>query len=199
MNQSRSWRAFCLVLLFIFPPIGLQAQSVRTISRGLDQLSAEASLIVRGHVTSAKIEPHPQFPNLTTVLVSMDVAETLKGQSHNTLQFRQYIWDIRDKFDAAHYAKGQELLLMLGPVSQYGLRSPVGLDQGRFHIFRDAKGRASAVNGKGNAGLFDSVEKRATANGIQLSSATKALVRRTRGPVPLGDLEDAIRAFGRTK
>ncbi len=151
---------------------------------------------MRGNITSAKVEPHPQLRNLTTVVVSVDVVETLKGRAPKSLVFRQYIWDIRDQLDAARYLKGEEVLLLLGPVSEYGLRSPVGLEQGRFRVVRDVKGERHAVNGSGNVGLFRSVESRARAEGLQLSPRTAGLLRRAQaGPVPLADLEDAIRTF----
>ena len=171
-----------------------------TTPQSIAELSQEATLIVHGYVTSAKVEPHPQFQNLMTVLVTMKVEDTVKGSAQKTIQFRQYIWDMRDRLDAAQYAKSEELLLMLSPVSQYGLRSPVGLDQGRFRITRDAQGQAMAVNGRGNLRLFDAAEQKAQARGIKLSPRVTTLVRGpAAGPVPVSDLEDAIRSFARSK
>ncbi len=192
--------------LFVLAPVMLLAGQVWaqrgavTQPRALDQLTAEASTIVRGHVISARVEPHPQLSNITTVVVSMHVDSTLKGTAGKTLEFRQYIWDIRDQLDAARYAKGQEMLLLLGPVSEYGLRSPVGLEQGRFRILRDSRGQATAVNGTGNVGLFESVAQRTKAKRLQLSPRVDALVTAPpTGPVPLLDLEEAIRSLGRPK
>lgn len=187
-----------LLLLAVAVP-QLHAQRGALVApRSLDQLTDQAELIVHGHVTSARVEPHPQLKNLTTVVVTMAVFETLKGTPQHTLQFRQYIWDPRDRLDAARYWKGQELLLMLGPVSQYGLTSPVGLEQGRFRILRDAQGNALAVNGRGNSGLFAHTATRAQARGLALSSRAAALVGRTRaGAVPLSDLEDVVRTLVR--
>lgn len=157
-------------------------------------------MIVHGHVVSAKVEPHPQLRNLMTVLVTMQVEETLKGTAGKSFQFRQYIWDLRDQIDAARYGKGEDLLLMLGPVSQYGLTSPVGLQQGRFRITHDAGGQAMAVNGNGNLRLFEGTEQRAQARSLKLSSRVSSLARQPKsGPVPLSDLEDAIRTFARSK
>jgi hypothetical protein len=171
-----------------------------TVPQSIDQLSEQATLIVHGHVTSAKVEPHPQLSNLMTVLVTMDVQETLKGTPQKSIQFRQYIWDIRDQLDAAQYAKNEELLLLLGPVSQYGLRSPVGLDQGRFRITRDSQGQLVAVNGRANLHLFEATEQRAQARGVKLSTRVAALVRQGgAGPVPLPDLKETIRSFSRTR
>jgi hypothetical protein len=200
MKQSRTCPVLVTVAVVIFGvllPDALMAQrGALTKLRSIDELSQEATLIVHGSVRSAKVEPHPQFQNLMTVLVTMQVQDTLKGTPQKTIQFRQYIWDLRDRLDAAKYAKNQELLLMLGPVSQYGLRSPVGLEQGRFLITRDTQGHEFAANGGGNLHLFQSTEQRASARGIKLSLRVATLARRNAtGPIPLADLKDAIRSF----
>ena len=193
------WQAgICLLLLLAGAGDPAHAQrSAMTTARSLDQLTQEADLIVHGYVKSAAVEPHPQFRNLMTVLVSLEVQDTLKGTPRKTLQFRQFIWDIRDQLDAAGYRKGEELLLMLGPVSKYGLSSSVGLEQGRFRIVRDARGHADAINGRGNAGLFQQAEARAQAQGIKLSVRQSTLLRQAAGPVALNDLQDTIRTFAR--
>jgi hypothetical protein len=189
-----------LALLAASPGMLAAQRGALTLPRALDELTQEASLIVHANVISATVEPHPELQNLMTVVVSLVVQETLKGAPGKTLQFRQYIWDMRDQHDAARYAKGQELLLMLGPVSKYGLTSPVGLEQGRFRIARDPSGEIVAVNGRGNVGLFQSTEARAKARGIKLSTRQTSLLRQDHpGPVPLSDLKDAIRMLGAAK
>lgn len=205
MIQSRRFPkpvlpVLALAMTFTFAPNLLAQRGAMTTARSIDELSQEATLIVHGHVTSAKVEPHPQFRNLMTVLVTMKVEETLKGAPAKSIQFRQYIWDIRDQIDAARYAKNEDLVLLLGPVSQYGLRSPVGLEQGRFRVARDSQGQPFAINGRGNLHLFEATEQRAVVRGIKLSTRVTALARQSAaGPVPLSDLEDAIRTFSRTK
>jgi hypothetical protein len=170
-------------------------RGARTVSRGLDRLVQESDLIVRGSIKSARVEPHPQFKNLSTVVVTMQVDETLKGTAKKTLEFRQYIWDIRDQVDAARYAKGSAVLLLLGPVSQYGLRSPVGLDQGRFTITRDATGKETAVNGTGNIGLMVVAPQNAKAASTASKRTAELLQQKPSGALQLSDLEQAIRAF----
>lgn len=204
MMQSRSCSTVpTLILVFlsgVFPSHLSAQRGALTTPRTIDELSQEATLIVHGYVVSTKVEPHPQLSNLMTVLVTMKVEETLKGSPQKSLQFRQYIWDMRDQLDAAQYAKNEDLVLLLGPVSQYGLRSPVGLDQGRFRVTRDNKGQSLAVNGRGNLRLFEAADQRAQASGIKLSARVSALAKQNSpGPVPLTDLEDAIRTFSRTK
>jgi len=169
----------------------------RTRPRSLDQLSEEAAIIVHGRVVSARIEPHPQLRNLTTIVISMAVNDTYKGKPQKSFSFRQYVWDPRHA--AAEYGKGQELVLLMGPVSEFGLSSPVGLEQGRFRVSRDKAGQKVAVNGRGNLGLFEAVEQRAQARGMKLSARTMGIVRQQKaGPLPLADLENAIRSFAGT-
>ena len=166
-----------------------------TVPRALDQLTAEAETIVHGSVVSTKIEPHPKLRNLNTIVVSLKVHDTYKGTAGKSLRFRQYVWE-SPALEAAQYRKGQELLLFLGPVSEYGLSSPVGLEQGRFRILRTGKSAPTTLNGRGNAGLFNSVLARAKAHNLTLSSRTAEIAQRNQAaPLRLSDLEDAIRSF----
>jgi hypothetical protein len=158
-------------------------------------MAQQAQTIVRGHVASARIEPHPQFPHLRTVVVTLNTGRVLKGTAEATYTFRQFIWDARDAADAAGYRKADELLLFLNPVSQYGLTSPVGSEQGRFRIERDAQGNARARNGRGNAGLFNQVAGKANARGIALSPRAQSMMTQPAGRATLESLEDAIQAL----
>lgn len=181
--------------LVVNPPALLAQTEALTVPRPLDQLVRESATIVHATVVSAKVEPHPQLRNLNTVLVTLNVSETLKGTAGKQLQFRQYIWNLRDRLDKTSYQKGEELVLLLGPTSQYGLTSPVGLEQGRFRIVR-SKGSLTATNGRGNAGLFDGTQQRARAQHVRLSTtATKAVQQATATPLALTDLESVIRSF----
>jgi hypothetical protein len=196
-------RSFRLVALFgllacLFSSAHAQV-SGRTVTRGLDQLTDEAAIIVRGHVHSVKFEPHPQLANLNTILVSIDVTATFKGKQRETLTFRQFVWDGDPMRATKYYGKGEDLLLLLGPTSEYGLSSPVGLEQGHFRVTRDRKGNSVAVNGRNNAGLFDSIMKRTTSNGVALSPRAVAMIQRPAGPVALNELQDLIQTLARAK
>jgi hypothetical protein len=174
----------------------VQAQlSARTLGRSLDQLVDESEVIVRGSVVSSSVEPHPQLQNLMTVVVTMTVSDTYKGRPLKSIVFRQYIGNLSGQTFPSEYRKGQDLLLLLRPVSEYGLTSPAGLEQGRFEV-RLQKGKRVAVNGRGNIGLFDQVFERTGQRKIQLSPRAATLVQqRTPGPVPVTDLENLIRTL----
>jgi hypothetical protein len=150
-------------------------------------------------VLSSSIEPHPQLRNLMTEVVTLNVAEIYKGKPQKTLVFRQYVWNVDRGKAASDYHKGQELLLLLGPISEYGLTSPAGLEQGRFRITLDRAHRPFAVNGRGNVGLFDRVEQAARARNAPLSPHLATVVRQSHAPLLLTDLEQIIRTFARSR
>ncbi len=188
--------AICVSAFAPFFFSAAQAQlSARTVGRSLDQLVDESEVIVRGSVVSSSVEPHPQLRNLMTVVVTMTVSDTYKGRQQKSIVFRQYIGNVNGQSFTSQYRKGQELLLLLRPVSDYGLTSPAGLEQGRFEV-RLQKGKTVAVNGRGNVGLFDQVLERTGQRGMQLSPRAATLVKqRTPGPVPVADLEGLIRTL----
>jgi len=187
-------RAIPIILLCgVLAAPTLAQRGALTVPQNIGQLSQRAGSIVRGQVVSVRVEPHPQLANLMTVVVSLRVTQSFRGNPGALLTFRQFIWDIRDKYDAAGYHKGQDLLLLLNPVSSYGLTSPVGMDQGRFEISRDVHGTLFAVNGVGNLGLFSKIA--APQISSKISAASSSLVVRHRsGPVPLLQLEEIIQS-----
>ncbi len=167
-----------------------------TVPRNLDQLTDRASDIVRGTVVEARVEKHPELSNLDTVVVTLRVRETLKGSAQGTYSFRQYIWDIRDRYDAAGYRKGQDLLLLMIAPSRYGLASPAGMGQGRFRVERDRSGRDMAVNETGNLRLFQGLSGATEKRGIALTPNQAALAAKHQsGPVELRELMAMIRAL----
>jgi hypothetical protein len=184
-----------ILLLGTLCAVPLHAQRGAYVQpRNLAELVSQSAVIVRGTVVSARVEPHPELTHLSTVVVTLRVVETLKGSASGTFTFRQFIWDIRDRYDAAGYRKGQHLLLLLNPTTSYGLRSPAGLEQGRFRISRDAEGREVAVNGHGNVGLWERMDTELKSKRLTLSLRSAALLQQhPTGPLALNDLCDLTR------
>ena len=193
-------RCFMLLLACVVAAPVWAQRGALTVPRNLDQLTDRAADIVRGTVVSARVEKHPEFTNLDTVVVTLRVRETLKGQAQGTYTFRQYIWDVRDTLDAAGYAKGREMLLLMLAPSPYGLTSPAGMDQGRFRITRDPSGRDVAVNGTGNVRLFQGLQAEMAREAVSLSATQKRFVANHRaGPIDVLELSTLIRQFARRK
>ena len=193
-NMARAVALNTVLLVSISAGMAAGQRGALTASRNLDDLSAEAGVIVRGRIVSTRVEPHPQFAALWTVVVTLQVDEAIKGQIGNSYSFRQFIWDPRDRQDAAGYQKGQRLLLLLTAPNSNGLSSPVGLEQGLFHLSTDTVGSVYATNGRNNVGLLSGVASRAAAKGIRLAPRSEALVSAPRqGPLALDDLLTLIR------
>lgn len=190
-----------VVLLSLLSSVGAIGQEgALTLPRDISQLVDRADVIVHGTVMAATVEPHPELKNLTTVLVTLDVGETIKGGQKKTLQFRQYLWDARSAVALAGYRKGDEVLLLLNPVSRYGLTSPVGMEQGRFRISYNSAGQALATNGRNNVGLFQGTATQARRRSLILSARSNATLKAPgTGPVPLADLLEIIRGFSNAK
>jgi hypothetical protein len=185
--------AGCVLLATILAAPAWAQRGVLASRADLPQLTARAQTIVRGHIVSARVEPHPTLRHLSTVVVTVRVARVLKGAADTNFTFRQFLPDPRDRATQAGYRKGEELLLLLNPPSRYGLTSPVGLDDGRFRIIRNAQGKGIAENGRGNFRLFDQVESVAAQKGLRLSARILVLIRNhEHGPVALDDLEEVI-------
>ncbi len=178
----------------------LAQRGAMTAPRNIEQMVAGSSAILRGTVLRARVEKHPQLTNLDTIVVTLRVTDPIKGDVGTTYTFRQYIWDLRDRKDAAGYYKGQEMILLMNAPSRYGLTSPVGMEQGRFSVTRDAAGKAVAVNGRGNAQLMRGVSDKLARTGSALSPAASSLVQKhQRGPIAADDLVRLIREIERTQ
>jgi hypothetical protein len=182
-------------IFLIFVSATWTQSSASVAQANLNYLVDNAQTIVRGNVVSATIEPHPQFPNIQTVVVTVAVAKILKGQAGSTLTFRQYVWNVKDANRGGGYHKTEQLLLFLNPTSLYGLTSPVGMEQGHFRIVRDSKGQTYAVNGRGNVGLFSNVLTKSAAQGVTLSAQAKTMLGQSGGQVSLSTLEETIQAL----
>jgi hypothetical protein len=196
-----SWFAGALLSVLLLVPLPALAQRGALVQpRNLGELVAQSTTIVRGAIISARVEPHPDLNNLSTVVITLRVRETLKGEAGETLTFRQFIWDVRDKYDAAGYRKGEDVLLLLNPVTSYGLTSPAGLDQGRFRISRDALGREVAANGRRNAGLFDRLPQQLKSKRLNLPPQLAALANQSApGPIELVMLRELIHSLAASR
>ncbi len=189
----------CLVVTVLVGAAFAQRGAI-TMPRNLAELTAQSDTIVHGRVMTAKVEPHPELSHLQTVVVTIAVSETLKGQPEQTFTFRQFIWDPRDVMDAAGYRKGEELLLLMNRPTKYGLTSPAGLGQGRFLVKRDAAGKMIATNEFGNQGLFRNIGPELSKLGVKLSPRlSKVVTQPSAGPLELDDLRGLIRSLAQEK
>lgn len=203
MPHRRSLVRFLyLAPLFLFGLSALAQRGAIVKPQNLAEVTAQAATIVHGTITSVQVEPHPQFSHLRTVVVTVAVSDTLKGQAADSVSFRQYLWDPRDVRERAGYRPRQEVVLFLNAPSEIGLTSPVGIHQGRFQVELDNTGTKMAVNTHSNVTLMKGVSQLSSTS--KLSARTrKALVmsEATGGELTLDALKETVRALvaaGRT-
>jgi len=189
---------FCASCLLLAVPASAQSRAI-TLPRNLGELVTESQMVVQGRVTSVTLEPHEQLKNLMTVVVTLQVEETLKGENLKTLTFRQAVIDKRDQQQYLGYRTGQHVLLVLIKPSKFGLTSPAGMEQGRFLIEPQGAGKLSATNGFGNAGLFRGLNSQLQAKSIPVAPEVREMItKRGTGPVSLEHLKRLIRTIAAT-
>ena len=161
----------------------------------LPELSQRAPIIVQGRIVEARYEGHPDYPNLSTVLVTLQVERTLRGGAAEHLSFREFLPGLQARMGKRGYLVGQRLLLFLPEPSRYGLSSPLGGEQGRFIIWRDQRGNELVENEFRNAGLFKGLAEAAAQAGVSLSPQQARLAGVARGPVPLEEFVSVVKQF----
>jgi hypothetical protein len=170
-------------------------QGALTAHVDLAKMVDESQNVVLGRVTNVVAEKHPQYQNLDTVLVTLQVIESLKGTPGATLTFRQYVFDVTDLETKLDYRIGEEVVLMLRKPSQIGLTSPVGLDQGRFRVELDATNNRIVSNGMDNAGLFGTIDQTSPGLRPRLSPALQQLITNHRsGPISYAQLKALVQS-----
>jgi hypothetical protein len=92
-----------LAMLAVAVPSFAQ-QGALTSPRNIQQLTERAETIVLGRVISTRIETHPEL-GVGVRVVTLKVHESLKGSGQDTLTFRQYVWDVRERLEGSQAAR----------------------------------------------------------------------------------------------
>ncbi len=159
-TSSRWPRTLLAVAIAVYASVPAYAQ---VLHRNLAELTTLAPDIVVGTVVS--VEDGIDDNRLPFTEVTVEVSRTVKGNLGGTYRFRQFGMQ-RPRVDASgmtnvmltpagwpRYGAGEEVMLFLyQPASATGLRTTVGLEQGKFTI-RDGK----IANASDNIGLLDRV------------------------------------------
>lgn len=182
------------LLLCVLSASPLPAQfAIRPVN--LAYLSQRADIILQGRVTNVSRKTLPGYPNIPIVEVTLQVERSLRGLTGKTYTFRELYLGMRSNRGKNAYKIGQRLFMFLPTPSRYGLSSPVGIGQGRFHIAFDAKGGTRLANEQGNAGIFRDVERDFARSGKRLTSGQRRLASTTRGLVPLDEFVSLVNSL----
>ena len=193
ISQTSCFAILVVALALACSAPALAQQGGMTVPLDLARMVDESENVVLARVTSVKSEKHPDLQNLDTVVVTLDILEPLKGAPGSTYTFRQYVFDVRDRDSKLGYRVGEEVVLLLRPASQYKLTSPVGFDQGRFRVERDAQGNRHLRNGFNNAALFNGAGNTVPNLKNHLSPAVQQLAaQHSSGPISYEDFKSFV-------
>ena len=187
---------FCAGLMPVLAGTAAAAQQgALTLQLNLAQMVEQSQFVVLGRVTAVKAEPHPQYTNLDTVVVTLQVLDPIKGSPGAELTFRQYVFDVNDRNTKLGYRIGEEVALLLRTPSAQGLTSPVGFEQGRFHVERDSANNRVLRNGTDNAALFSGLDQTAPNLKGRLSSSVQRMVAEHQsGPISYADFKSFVQS-----
>lgn len=148
-----------VLLIAMFAAVAANATTFRRAATIVDLLK-ESDLIVHGRVTNLTDGLDQRGVPYTEV--TLQVAETIKGQAGHSYKFRQFgLLKPRKLGNGmvnlmvtpaawATYRKGEETILFLHkPAAWTGLQTTSGLGQGKFNV-----SLGGVVNQVNNAGLF---------------------------------------------
>jgi len=191
--MSRPFRILCCTALLLAAMVVPAKAEFLVRQVNLAYLAQRADIIVQGRVIQARYEGLPNYPHINSVLVTLEVERMFRGPEGGQYTFRQFLLPSQMRGGGKNlYRVGQRLLLFLPAPSQYGLSSPIGHEQGRFHISRNMAGADVIANEFGNAGIFRNVSADAEKFGAGLSHAQSQVVAAPRGPVALSDLVSLV-------
>jgi len=189
-------KAFVLpIVLAVAVSTGLLAAELMVKQVNLTYLTRRSDVILQGKVTEVLHESLPGYPNIPTVKVTLNIEKMVRGPEGKTYTFREILLGSRPKAAKNGYSVGQRLLLFLPSPSQFGLSSPVGMEQGRFNIVPNTAGRLTAVNESNNAGLFSNIAKDAGKEGQKLTASQLQTASTRGGPVQLDELMSLVTKF----
>ncbi len=181
--------AAMLMILGLF--IAAKAQAALPVN--IEDMVKASEKIVVGEVVKVKQGHHPQYTNVSVTYITVKVAKALKGKPNQEFTFMQYGGKEEVIADMPQYKEKEEVLLFLYPESRVGFTSPVGLEQGKFHIENDAKtGERQFINGAGNYLLFDGVKSRPS-----MHSSIRKLLTSRKGTVSYHDFLLLIQEFAK--
>jgi hypothetical protein len=191
VRRVPGWAVLAMLALL---PAAAPAQYIFRLAN-LTYLARRAGVIVQGRVVNVQYEPLPGYSHIPTVRVTLQVEQMLRGPAGREYTFRQMLPPLRPQAGKYGYAAGQELMLFLPAPSQYGLSSPLGHEQGTFHIRRDSQGHAFIANELDNSGLFKGVPSDAAEQGMTLTKSQLRLSETANGPVALDRFTALVRSL----
>ena len=146
-----------VVLFFCEVPVYSQKSTMN-----LESLIRESGMIFAGRVIDIETGTKDRM-NLYMTRYTFEVLEPIYGVEGDTVDIKQYGGEANGKelypAGVPRFERGEEVLVMLYPLSRIGMTSTVGKDQGKFWIREeDTSGTKVVFNKIKNRGLFNKLK-----------------------------------------
>ena len=144
------YRIFFSFLLLI---ASASSQAAMVVPLGLERLHGDAEYIFLGECLSNNVE-YDRASDMVVTYTTFDVVETFKGalgQTHTIKQVGGVLpgADMVTKFAGVpQFEVGKRYVLFLPPASILGFSTPVGMEQGLFHVRVDSSGAQVISSGR---------------------------------------------------
>jgi len=207
IHQSRLRHLLLLSFLLFTTSVSQTQSQPLTKQLTLADMVKAAGVVVHGRIVQVTEQPHPDYANIRTLRVRLEVIENILGALGKELAFTQYLgarrtsWggiphdNSKKRRPSSEYSVGREVILFLYANSKTGLTSPVGAGQGKFRVQRAPDGRRTAVNAIGNRGLFRGFSELTQQKRLQLSATDQQVMQQRGGPIEIGSFLRLARAI----
>ncbi len=178
------------LLLILIPFIAFADQS---LDLNMEDF-ARADVAFRGKLVSADASLMQREGHKGTMLITtftFDVTDVLKGNLPSTFSYKQFGASREDAkrlgkafiYGPPTYEVGKEYLVFLTKETKLGLRAPIGLKSGQFHVIEQSDGKAMVVNQYGNKSIFKNLPQTKAVTKALSTGGIRSGTRPTTGPV----------------
>jgi hypothetical protein len=179
--------------ILLWQPQPLFAQHLMMMTYNLEEMVEAVDRIFTGKVVSAKEDYISAAGGMLPLTIyTFEVDDVLKGNIGKTLSIKQF--GHQSSFGGQRiprYMQGQVVMLFLHPNSEYGLTSPVGLEQGAFLVKTIGGVKVSVINGRRNQGLFERSPKIDSILQAESPAVPHPLIN-AKGELPYAEFRDLV-------
>jgi hypothetical protein len=192
-NMTKRFLAAALLWLSCAFP----AQATIVLPLYLDEIVADAAVAFEGTCVGNRTE-REAATNLVVTYTTFAVRDVLKGDVGKTHVIKQVGGESPDGKPAfsipgvPKFAPGEDYVVMLAGISEAGFSSPIGLQQGRFGVRREA-GAPKVGNGRDFRDLTQNLPPQAPDSVVERVRGAGAPVRE----LGLSEFKELVRSLGR--
>ena len=186
----RKAKWFCALAALLIAGLPVSSHASMVVQDTLETLVADSAIVARV-ICEAKEEKEDDN-GLPATWYTFRVVECLRGDAGESLTIKQF-GNSKPNADGLvlkmagtpTYVIGKEYVLFLAGKSKLGFQAPLGLEQGKFSVFRDDEDREVISNGSANMNMFTGIDSDGLAMKMSLSAGESEVLDVKKGAVQL--------------